>query len=52
MRNIQNQIVPVVHHDIPNEINDIEVPGVISSETSAFLVVLTGFVVALAAALI
>ena len=52
MKTMQNQIVPVVHHDVPLESTDIDVPGVISSETAAFLVMLTGFVVALGAALV
>ena len=47
---IQNQIVPVVHHDVPNENTDINVPETISCETAAFLVMLTGLAVAFIAA--
>ena len=47
---MQNQIVPVVHHDVPLESTDIDVPETISSETAAFLCMLTGFVVAFIAA--
>lgn len=47
----QNFISPVVHHDVPLEYTDIDTPGAIHADTAAFLVVLTGFVVALVAAL-
>jgi hypothetical protein len=46
----QNFMIPVVHHDVPLESTDIEVPGAISGETAAFLIVLAGFVVAFLAA--
>ena len=46
----QNLITPKVYTDVPLENTDVEVPGSIHADTAAFLVVLTGLLVALVAA--
>ena len=48
----QNLITPKVYTDVPLENTDVEVPGSIHADTSAFLVVLVVGMVAVIAALI